>query len=712
MNSTGHVLLRVPAHVLNGVGVSLGVTLIYLLGLGLGGGHAALSAASGAVYASLADVPNPPPRSWRRVLTAALIGTAVSFVVAALRSHPLALGATIAVIGFGSALTLAWGVRAGPISFVGVMSFVFTMAAPPLPDLAAVARPLAWTGAGGGLYVIWAWLVARLLAQRYRTLALAAVLAQTARLLSVRAQLLAGAAPAPAGAAPEKAWIELDSTLDETIQAARDHLFAAAGSDRAARQTAMLLLAIDLRDTLLRGQLDLDVLGEDDAGWRLRRAVAQQYEQIARSLDELASSVRGAAALPAPHALAPPIFDAAAFAVEDRRTRLLPVLVSRMRHLAEDLARMQAAAAGAPRGESLTREQLQLFVSVEGWPLAALRPHLALGSPVLRHALRSSAALTAAYFVGLALPWASHPHWLVLSVAVVLRGTLEQTLLRRNLRVAGTVLGCLIVLALSHLATPWLSTAVYLGATGLAHAYAVARYFVTATAATVMALLQDHLANPAGGFAVAERLADTAIGALLAWAFSYVLPSWERHGLPRLLARLQRALDALAGAALIVPEAGTGDIALRLARREVYESLRTLAAAGQRTRVEPRSVRVPPHAMADLLAHSHAFLGHLAAVRILLAHRRSDLDLDATALALAAARTRIAADLDPSRMVPMPAAEPEDLLAELPGAAPARDPMAWLERRLELACREARDVVRAAAALPAPSGWKSARQAG
>ena len=71
-------------------------------------------------------------------------------------------------------------------------------------------------------------------------------------------------------------------------------------------------------------------------------------------------------------------------------------------------------------------------------------------SPVLRHALRAALALGSAYFIALALPWASHPHWLVLGVAVVLRGSLDQTLARRNARVLGTLFGCVLVVALTH----------------------------------------------------------------------------------------------------------------------------------------------------------------------------------------------------------------------------------------------------------------------
>jgi len=103
-----------------------------------------------------------------------------------------------------------------------------------------------------------------------------------------------------------------------------------------------------------------------------------------------------------------------------------------------------------------------VFISTEGWPLAALRAQLNTRSPTFRHAVRMSLALGSAYFIGLVLPWASHPHWLVLSVGVVLRGNLEQTLSRRNDRVLGTMIGCLLVLVLAQFGAPWLSTLAFL----------------------------------------------------------------------------------------------------------------------------------------------------------------------------------------------------------------------------------------------------------
>src|SRR5690606_26455163 len=116
------LLHHLPAHIINGLCVALGIGLVHLLAGQLGGATAGLAATSGAVYASLADLPNPPHRNWRRVLTAAVIGCLAGLLLSVLRSHPVALGVAIGLLGAASAMTLAWGVRAGPISFVAVLA--------------------------------------------------------------------------------------------------------------------------------------------------------------------------------------------------------------------------------------------------------------------------------------------------------------------------------------------------------------------------------------------------------------------------------------------------------------------------------------------------------------------------------------------------------------------------------------------------------------
>ena len=53
--------------------------------------------------------------------------------------------------------------------------------------------------------------------------------------------------------------------------------------------------------------------------------------------------------------------------------------------------------------------------------LAARRLQRGRFYAMLRYALRVSIALGAGYIVGLHLPWAAHPHWILLTIAVVMR---------------------------------------------------------------------------------------------------------------------------------------------------------------------------------------------------------------------------------------------------------------------------------------------------
>lgn len=696
-------LLILPAHVINGIAVALGVASVQTLLISTAGHAAALAALTGAICSSLADVPVTPSRTWRRVLLAGVIACLVSVFVHAARDHPVALGLGVGVIAFLSIMTLAWGPRAGPISFVGILAFIFTMAAPGAESAAQIAREAGWTLLGAALYFGWSMATSSLLQPRLRTLALADAIAATAQLLRARAHLLEEEPRSGEPSEVLRAWIENEARLDERLQLARDLVLENLDKLHARHQAAMLLLTIDLRDTMLASELDTELLGVDEPGLRVRHILALSLLTYAITLDEIEDAVRFGHPLP-PVRDMQTMLDALGeknlFPPGDNRARLLPALYDRSRHMRDDLGQMQALMRGGPEYLPLKQEELRLFISAEGWPLSALKRHATFRSPVLRHALRAGIALSAAYFIGEALPWASHPVWLILSVAVVLRGNLEQTLSRRNVRVAGTVLGCLVILGLSQLGAGWVSNATFIVAVGIAHSFAVRRYLVTATAATVMALLQAHLASPGEGFAVFERIGDTFLGALLAWGFSYVLPSWEKRTLPTIIVRVRKALAQLSKEVLHWPNEST-ELQLRLARREVYEALGSVAATAQRTGVEPQRVRLSLIALAALLRHSHALLAHLASVRGMLTRRLDELNQPEAEAALLASAANIARLLDTESPAPAGNGNEPPAPPELPRQLTGEALLPWLQRRLRLAEHSAQDVARAADALRA-----------
>ncbi|HUN93467.1 MAG TPA: FUSC family membrane protein, partial [Burkholderiaceae bacterium] len=693
--SIARQLARLPARAVNGLSVGLGVGGIIAVVAGLGGLHAALLASSGAVFGSIADMPTTPSRVWKRVLACAATGCGVALLVALLRPYPMALGVAIALIAFCSAMALSWGTRAGPLSFVGILALVFTMAGPVAAHPALVLLPIGWNLLGAGLYLGWSVLSSVALQRLYRKLAVAAVVESTADLIRARAQLIRGAA---AGADDDARQLQRsirdDAELADRLQAARDLLFVAPDTEANRRLIALLLRLIDLRDLLLASRLDLDVLGTDRFARRVRARLALGLRRMASALDQVREALRSGVAprnwsSSSAHARLDAVLrsDAAV----DPRSRAVPMLATRLRQMADEIARMHGLVGQAPGTIPLPRSELSYFVSPDRMSFAAWRPHFTLRSPVLRHALRASLATVAAYAIGRSLPWASHPHWLVLSVAVVLRGNLEQTLSRRNARVTGTALGCVLVLLLSHLHEVPLLAGLFVLAVAAAHTFALSRYLLTSVAASVMALLQPHLLDPYASLAVGERLADTVIGAALAWGFSYVLPAWERRTLPRTVIRVLAALDAHAREVLQWPTGGPQDVAQRRARRDVYDALGALAGAAQRTSVEPRRVRLPLRQLSNLLTEGYRILGHLALVKSLLARRAAELDRPRVEAILQAAARAVHQELSADVGAAGPAPGDPDALPpgqddgpELPREPSAADALPWLSRRLEL----------------------------
>jgi uncharacterized membrane protein YccC len=693
---------RLPSYLINGLTTALGIGGIQLLLTTLAGAHVALLASSGAVCTSLADRPDTPDRTARRALLAAALGCVVSVLVHAARPEPVLLGLLIAPIAFVSMLMLAWGPRAGSVAFAGVLALVFSMAAPPQPlSLALVG----WNLFGAAAYVAWAQFSSRVLQPRYRTLALAATLSGSARLLRTRARVLEAGPDASQARpqAPLQDSIGDEAALAESLQVARDLLFAAPDSPRARRDTAVLLQVLDLRDGLLASRLDLHLLDGDRLGDIARRHLAANLRHMAVALDSAALALRsGEPPPPADGGDHLRTLRAMVFSPSDPRARLVPALVERTQHLVDDTTQVLRLLRDEAVAEPRPAAELQLFVSPAAWPLAALRQHLSSGrSPVLRHAVRSALALSSAYFIALALPWASHPHWLVLSVAVVLRGNLDQTLSRRNARVMGTVLGCVAVLALSPVHSQTALTIAFLAAVAVAHAFLTVRYWVTAAAATVMGLLQSHLVDPHLGFAIAERVADTVLGALLAWAFSYVLPAWERRGIARAIGRTLAALDTYATRALQWAPGAPALLAQRLARREVYEALGALAAAVQRSQAEPERVRLPLAECAALLDHGHRLMAQLSAVRAMLARRSAELPAEEAGVAIEQALLALRRGLQSPPPVAAGAAERNALdgLAALPLQPPQQVRLPWLQRRLQAAVDDAASMGQLAAQL-------------
>jgi uncharacterized membrane protein YccC len=240
----------------------------------------------------------------------------------------------------------------------------------------------------------------------------------------------------------------------------------------------------------------------------------------------------------------------------------------------------------------------------------------------------------------LVFPAYIHGGWVLLTTALIMRANYSVTRQRRNDRVLGNLAGCLATVLLIRLLPQDALAACVVLAIATSHSFGAVNYKVTAFAACISALLQLHFVAPVAQPVLLERILDTLIGAGLAWGFSYVLPSWERRNVPKLLSALTKAdRDHAAQALLRKPS----DQELRLARKRAHDAAANLSMTVRRLATEPDLDRRALVALQELLAANYLLASDLASMRVLFQRRMKELEPMATDALLAETSMRVLA---------------------------------------------------------------------
>lgn len=631
-------------YVSNGLSAALGLLVISGGVHSLLGTFAAAAASVGVVVCIPPDQPAPQRGKFWQLLPALLLGLPLFYGVQVLHARPISLGLLLVSGSFVAFLAGAWGKRGLPISVSIMFAMVFSMAVPNHTDSANNLLTCLFFAMGSAAYLVWATLANSVLNPRYRVQMLADTLLALSQLMRTQAHQFSPASRVDGAkeGALIGALLQQQAALADQLQTARDILLESPRTPRRQQLASMLLRVLEMRDHLLVCELDLDMLKGHAGHAPVLQALREVLEALAEGVEQLADALL-LGQTPATLATCRPRLatlqwtdEAVAESVlgaEPSPAVLTRGLASRMGYLNDDTLHLIALAHGEEEPDvGLVRTNWQLFVSPTVW---SWQPFYALWrwqAAPLRHAIRASLAIGTAYLIALATPWGTHDYWIFLTIVVVLRGSLAQTLDRRNSRVLGTLIGCIVVGLLLYLHTPIaLLLVIATLAQAFAHAFAIKRYLVTAVAATVLGLVQVHMLNAGGNpsFEALERIADTLIGVTIAWAFSYVLPSWERTQIAALVQRTLAAQARHAREALGLWQLQAVDnepeLRWRLARREAYDSLSALVQATQRSLSEPRAVRPPLEPLGRMLAYSYQLQAQLTTVKTMLLQRRGQL---------------------------------------------------------------------------------------
>ncbi|HEY1781089.1 MAG TPA: FUSC family membrane protein [Roseiarcus sp.] len=612
------VRLFVGQHIINGLSVGLGVIAVALLASAVFGFATGQPATLGAISASISDLPAPWREKARTMgfgFTLALLST-VAIQLAL--PWPVAALLMIGAISFVGGLVTGLGRWAVAVGMQAVIPMVFILGFPRETFPAAVRIELMFA-AGGVAYIVIALLATVFTDASARRM----VASETIREFSIYMRAVAAVFdPSRELTAAYGVTIRQQSALSEQLQSARSLLLERSGTKgERLRLAASIGILLDALDALVAAQSDVELIRQTPEAATVLARIGEALRVGSLDLEHLSLELltTGHPILPPDHQLAIDALKAEAARAEaeamDTKSRAalataswrLVLSLSHVRRLEQSLS--NDATARAAIGDV----DLAAFIPKRTYALSALSPHLSRDSPVMRFAVRLALAMMAGALVAQSLGDKRHGNWVVLTIAVVMRAGYGLTRKRRDDRIIGTLIGC--VLAAGSVA--YLPVAALVAMQGAAvaviHSFARLNYRISATGASVMALVSLHLVEPWVSAPILERLADTLVGAAIAHLFNYFWPRWEFLEAPGLALRLQAQLAAFSAAAL---ESGVSDHDYRLARKNVIEAMAALSDSAGRMSIEPMRARKGLDEMAALLIAAFSLVAQLSAARL------------------------------------------------------------------------------------------------
>lgn len=633
--------LLVGLHIVNGLSVAAGVAVVSVLASILFGFAAGQPATLGAIGASISDFPAPLRNKAATMAVGFGLALCATAIVLLLESHAALLLAAIAALAFIAGFVSGFGRWALALSMQILIPMVFALSLP-LTDFAGALRNEALLAGGGVAYIAVALLLTAWTDAGGRRL----MTSEALREFSAYLRAVAGFYEDGADLQDTYgAVIRQQAALADQLQAARALLLDQPMRTKARiRLAASIGILLDAFDQLVAAHVELGEIRRAPACKTLMARIRVTLLASAIDLDRLSLDLLSNAAprLPPDHSLASDALlreaerlakdeslDPAARAAAQATSERLVAALAHIRRLERALADDEEARA------SMRGLDLAAFAPRPSFDLKLLKPHLNPDSPVFRFSARLALAMTAGGLVAESLSGVRHGNWVLLTIAVIMRASYGLTRQRRNDRVIGTLVGCLIAAALIAVAPLGVLVAAQAIALGVTHGFARLRYRVTATGASVMALLSVHLGDPSEAAPVVDRLADTLIGAAIAHLFSHILPRWEYSEAQRLAARLQADIVVFAKTALDLKASGQD---YRLARKRIIESLAALSDSAGRMGGEPQAVRRGLGELADMLIAGYVLAANVSAARFMARDKRGAADYESVARHLDATR--------------------------------------------------------------------------
>jgi len=620
--------LNFGQHLLNGLSVGLGVGAVATLFALIFGFTEGMAAGVGAICISIGDIPNPLDSKLKILPLSLVLATISALLIAVTFEHPALQGLIVIAVSFVSGILVGYGRWALPVSVLTMLALVFTLGAPQHDLDNALVRVMFFTG-GGFSYMLISFALTQLTETGSRRIAVAECLREFALYLRAMADFYDNKVEL---ALVYRQVVEQQAALADHLQAARQQVFLGRQSGSARKLAAIIVVLLDAMDSMVSAHADYAPLRRGDCGEELPNKVATLVRDLAEDLDSLSRQllrIHPEPSLPDRHA------DLAALSLEVQRLveanqaparslRAARATRTKFTWAADHLGRLPKAMKSAEGADKILHGiDLPAFLQPLSMSPRLLARHLHFTSPVMRHAIRLAAAMGTGYALIWLVPALSHGNWILLTIAVILRAQYALTRQRRNDRLIGNLIGCLFAALLLKSTAPGVQLALIPLFIGIGQAYVRVNYLVTSTSAAIMALLSLHFLDPVAAAPIMDRLLDTVIGAVIAFLFARLLPRWEYQEAPKLVATMMKSFTAYIGGAL---RRDISEQSYRLARKTMLESLAAITESATRVAAEPKHARAAMPDLGELLSAAYSLAAQIVGIRVLLRHRKDEID--------------------------------------------------------------------------------------
>ncbi|UOG74207.1 FUSC family protein [Hymenobacter tibetensis] len=606
----------------DGLRITVAVLLPGVLLGWLGKLEIGLDMALGALCVSIADSPGPVLHKRNGMLAVLVLLPIVAVLTGLVQPYLWLLGLEVVGLSFLFTLFLVYGARSGAVG-TGALLLVILM----MDRSFALPQLLRYAGLvtlGGAWYTAVSLLTRHIRPYRSAQQALGECIRAVAEFLRLKAEFYR------TGTNLENDYRRLMTqqvTVSEKQDAVRELLFKTRQTMKESTGTGrrLVLTFVDLMDLYEH----ITVTYYDYAAIHARfeasgvlDAVARLVEQMATELESIGFAIQANYSHTARGQLTASLeqLKARIDALEDPsqpgHTLVLKKILVNLRNLSQ---RLQDILAYFDANSTPDSRELEFgrFVSHQSFALEELRGHLTLSSSVFRHAVRMTVACLVGFVVAKVLLPGHHSYWILMTITYMLKPAFSLTKERNIHRVLGTLAGGVLGGVVLWLVPDRMVLVGLLFVFMLiSFSFTRTHYIVAVSFMTPFVLILFSFMGLDFLQVVEERILDTVLGCLIAFAASYLLfPRWESDQLQDYMTAVLRAnLRYLQTLTETLTGSAVAEVDYKLARKEVYVSSANLAAAFQRMMSEPSGKQHRPTEVHEFVVLNHILSSNVASI--------------------------------------------------------------------------------------------------